>query len=315
MVLYRDKWKWIIVGIIFSMIIGLTLGCANSKTTEGEPLAENTSQSSTLPLEQGSAEEKEEPTELPQETIIDENELTVDDGPQFAVHNGIEGVIPPGQWYKIYAVHSEDEPEGKYALLTIDDAPKGETTLKLLDALDQFEAKAIFFVNGIYAEKNPELLTEIINRGHLIGNHTWSHPSVEEQNSMSEEELQQEILRLQDYVEEVTGIRPSYFRPPHGYRNPTFIQTCDNDGMQVMNWTTSLEDWKRTTADEMIESMNAYLSKQGANILTHDFPATADNYPQILQYLHDEGYQFILPTVVQTASEERRTAETAVNPS
>lgn len=315
MALHRDKWKWIITSIIFILMIVLFPGCANSEPMGGEPLTENISHSSASPLDQGSTEEKEGLADTPEDPIIAEEEIAAEDGPQFAIHNGIEDVIPAGQWYKIYPVNGEDEPEGKYALLTIDDAPKGETTLKLLDALDQYDAKAIFFVNGIYAEQNPELLTEIIKRGHIIGNHTWSHPSVEEQNSMSEEELQLEILRLQDYVEEVTGIRPSYFRPPHGYRNPIFLQVCEDDGMQVMNWTTSLEDWKRTTADEMIESLNAYLSKQGANILTHDFPATADNYPQILQYLHDEGYQFILPTVVQTASEERRTVETAENPS
>jgi hypothetical protein len=89
------------------------------------------------------------------------------------------------------------EPDEKFVLLTFDDTPAGHATGQILDILDTFDAKAIFFVNGHYAARYKELLHEIYNRGHMIGNHTWWHIYIRRE---SEEKVREEILRLNDFL-------------------------------------------------------------------------------------------------------------------
>jgi len=188
----------------------------------------------------------------------------------------------------------------KVILLTFDDAPRGENTYKILDTLDKYDAKAIFFVTGYYAEKNKDLIKEIHERGHIIGNHTWTHPNLNTIDNL--EESKNEINKLNDLIYEIIGEYPQYFRPPYGAlnKNEYAKQVLVDNNMQSMNWSLGSRDWEIIAPErynELIKEVtnNVY---SGANILMHDIEITAIALDEILNKLKNEGYLFVLPTEV-----------------
>ena len=111
----------------------------------------------------------------------------------------------------------DEEGDRNVVLLTFDDGPKDrEMVESMLNTLDKFSAKAIFFVNGYRVEQNPELLVAIHERGHVIGNHSWDHILLREQTP---ETIDQQIDDVQAIVEKLTGETPRFFRPPFGAGN------------------------------------------------------------------------------------------------
>lgn len=189
---------------------------------------------------------------------------------------------------------AETGQEEKIVLLTIDDAPAGESTTTILDILDKYNAKAIWFVNGYYADKNRELLKEIHERGHLIGNHTWWHKKL---TTLNPQETREEIVSINDLVEEVTGVRPTYFRAPFGVNSETAYEVLKNEKMQAMNWTWGSLDWELKKPEEIEKNVIEHVHN-GANILFHDKEITAEALDNILKALSDKGYHFVLPTEV-----------------
>ena len=105
-----------------------------------------------------------------------------------------------------------------HVALTFDDGPDPRVTPRVLDLLDAAGARASFFLIGRRAERHPGLAAEIAQRGHRVENHTWSHP-----HSFAfhgPRGLGREIDRAQAVLEEITGRRPAWFRPPAGIRSP-----------------------------------------------------------------------------------------------
>ncbi len=100
-----------------------------------------------------------------------------------------------------------------YVALTFDDGPHPVDDHALLDVLDKHGVKATFFLLGKHMEAHPEHTKEISKRGHEIGNHSFSH-NWTVTFPVSQTSIKQEILRTNDIIEEITGVRPSYFRPP-----------------------------------------------------------------------------------------------------
>ncbi|MBE3555393.1 MAG: polysaccharide deacetylase family protein [Thermicanus sp.] len=189
--------------------------------------------------------------------------------------------------------------EEKIILLTFDDAPSGKSTSKILHILDKYHAKAIWFVNGYYAEKHQELLKEIHEQGNLIGNHTWWHENLKK---ISPEKTKEEIVSLNDLVEKVTGVRPVYFRPPYGANSEAAYKVLKDEKMQSMNWTWGSLDWELKKPEEIEKNVLDH-AKNGSTILFHDKEITAEALEGILKNLSDEGYRFVLPTEV-TVKEE-----------
>jgi peptidoglycan/xylan/chitin deacetylase (PgdA/CDA1 family) len=195
--------------------------------------------------------------------------------------------------YMIKPVDEKSEDE-KFVLLTFDDTPTAKSTNQILNILDKHQAKALFFVNGHYAEPQLELLKEIKNRGHLIGNHTWWHIYIRKESS---QKIREEIIGLNDFLEEHLGERPTYFRPPFGQNSDTSLQIIKEEGMQTMNWSNGSLDWELKTSDAIVKQVLSNV-KNGDNILFHDKQTTADALEEILTGLKDQGYQFVLPTEV-----------------
>lgn len=205
---------------------------------------------------------------------------------------------PQPQYYvndKFFIKPVNEEDDHKVVLLTFDDSPAGDTTYEILDILDKYNAKAIWFVNGYYANRNRDLLKEIHDRGHLIGNHTWWHKNLKK---LDADTTREEIVSINDLVEEVTGVRPSYFRAPYGVYSNEAKKILKEENMQFMNWTWGSLDWELETAEEIAKNVIDNIHK-GANILFHDKRITAEALDTILHHLQEQGYSFVLPTEVR----------------
>lgn len=194
-------------------------------------------------------------------------------------------------------VTKNGEPAENTVLITIDDAPRGESTLKILDILDDHDVKALFFLNGYLIEDQREremLVKEIDQRGHLLGNHTWSHSNLTELDST---ETHYEIHRLQELVEDIVGYQPHFFRPPYGEHNTYLWAMIEEFNMQTMNWSAMSFDWNYEDDDEPDEIIELSLQQlhDGANYLFHDRKISASALDRFLTEINELGYDTAIP--------------------
>ncbi|MDG0789697.1 polysaccharide deacetylase family protein [Cohnella ginsengisoli] len=191
----------------------------------------------------------------------------------------------------------------KVVLLTFDDGPKDEKTLKpILDTLDKHHAKAIFFVNGYRVKAHPELLKEIDRRGQTIGNHSYEHIQLGKENA---ESIKAQIGKVQDIVEATVGKRPVFFRPPNASANDDVHKIAADNGLLFMTWSNGSLDWTmsgtkikdktKAIVDNVTEQLHA-----GSNILMHELSWTAAALDQLLTTLEGKGYSFVDPSAIET---------------
>lgn len=193
-----------------------------------------------------------------------------------------------------------DKSDKNVILITVDDAPQGESTEKLLDLFDTYHVKAIWFLNGIYAIKHPELVKEIHDHGHIIGNHSWSHPYLKK---LSETETKEEIIKLNDWIEQTIGERPKYFRPPFGQMTDAARAVLAKENMQMMNWTWGSLDWELKSADKISENVLNHATP-GTNYLFHDKNITVEAMKK--SYLLYKNAVSILPYRRKSARKHMR---------
>ncbi|MFG1394409.1 polysaccharide deacetylase family protein [Xanthobacter agilis] len=189
-----------------------------------------------------------------------------------------------GMTYRSFNV---DQP---YIALTFDDGPNPETTPQLLALLKARGIKATFFVLGNMAAKHPEVLKMIADEGHEIGNHSWSHPQL---TRIPLAAADKQVGDTSALIEEVTGKKPRYLRPPYGSMKPALRDHLeDTFGVSIVNWSVDPLDWKHRDAklvhDEIMKQV-----KPGAIVLSHDiYASTVEAYGQALDELIAKGYKF-----------------------
>ena len=137
--------------------------------------------------------------------------------------------------------------------ITFDDGPNPAITPKLLDLLDRYEAKATFFVIGSFVRGFPDLVRETASRGHVVGNHTETHPKLLWRKPS---QIVVELRLCHHAIANALGAPPKWFRPPYGYRNPWVIPAAIELGYQTAMWTRIPGDWKEKPAEWLIERMN-----------------------------------------------------------
>ncbi|MFD1735649.1 polysaccharide deacetylase family protein [Bacillus salitolerans] len=188
----------------------------------------------------------------------------------------------------------------KLLLLTIDDAPD-KYGLEMATSLKDLGVNAIFFVNGHFIDTDEEkaVLKKIYDLGFPIGNHTWNHKNLKE---LSEEDQYNEIIKLSDEIEAITGERPKFFRAPFGANTDYAKDIVKNDGMILMNWSYGYDFDKNYMTKESIADImvNTPLLKKGANLLMHDREWTYLALPDIVQGLRDKGYVMADPKLIET---------------
>jgi peptidoglycan/xylan/chitin deacetylase (PgdA/CDA1 family) len=125
--------------------------------------------------------------------------------------------------------------------ITFDDGPNPAVTPKLLDLLERYQARATFFVIGRFARECPDLVREIVARGHIVGNHTETHPNLAWRRAA---EIQVELRLCYTAIGNILGAGPKWFRPPFGLRNPWVASEARALKMQVAMWTLLPGDWR-----------------------------------------------------------------------
>lgn len=141
--------------------------------------------------------------------------------------------------------------------VTFDDGPNPAMTPKLLDLLERHNARATFFVIGQYARQHPELLRETVARGHVVGNHTDSHPNL---FWSSPSQTRDELHRCHDAIGSALNAPPKFFRPPFGWRNPWLAAAARDLHLQVVTWTILPGDWHAPNDAWLVRRMDSISS-------------------------------------------------------
>ena len=149
--------------------------------------------------------------------------------------------------------------------LTFDDGPAPPFTERILDVLAEHGIRATFFLCGKNVERHPEIARRIVREGHVIGNHTYSHPFL---FARSRRFMAGEIDRAQEAIERITGVRPALFRPPYGVRWFGLMPVLRERGLQMVMWSAMGFDWKYKT-QAIVDAIRRRL-QPGAVILLHD---------------------------------------------
>ncbi|MCR2803046.1 polysaccharide deacetylase family protein [Paenibacillus soyae] len=279
----RKKWTYIIAAAMLIGLAGCSGGDADSvsiTTPQAAVSAEPTRQADAPASVPAASPSPSEPAASPSPSP------TAEEAPKRYRMSEAYRFVPIG-----------DAPK-KAVLLTFDDGPKDkEIITSILDTLDQHKAKAIFFVNGYRVDQNPELLKLIFERGGTIGNHSYDHINLKNED---EAVVEDQLSRVQRSVDDLVGSKPKFFRPPFGAGGDTVKKTAKNHGMLYMTWSNGSLDWDSSARDKpevVIRNVMEQLHP-GANILMHELPWTADALDELLTKIEAEGYLFIDPETI-----------------
>lgn len=176
----------------------------------------------------------------------------------------------------------------KRIALSFDDGPRAETTPKVLEILKQYNAHATFYIVGSHVEGNEEIIRRIVDEGHELGNHSYSHPLL---TKKSADEVYNEVKKTSDLIAQATGgLKPMSLRPPYGGYNK---MVAEQAGIAIVNWSIDSLDWQYRDAAKTIEHIkeNAH---NGGILLMHDIHAeSVEALPAVLEYLKSEGYELV----------------------
>lgn len=178
--------------------------------------------------------------------------------------------------------------------LTFDDGPMPQMTSKVLDVLKKNKIKATFFVVGKQVEENPNLLIQIVQDGHAVGNHSWSHQYFQYSTSAAASELD----KTSTLVYNLTGVKISLFRPPAGILTNGLVSYANQNNYATVMWSVDSKDWRyyRHSPQALIDSVLKE-AKPGGIILLHDGggdrSTTIEALPKIITELKKRGYDFV----------------------
>lgn len=224
-------------------------------------------------------------------------------------------------YYATYAVRSQwlgktdwhGRRDTDAAALTFDDGPS-EDTERILDALDRLSLRATFFMIGQHVERLPGVARRVVERGHEIGNHSYSHPIYLYRTGR---ETRRQLERAQAVIEDATGVRPRLARPPCGVRTRAYFAATREMSLRTVQWDVAGFDWTRRRAPEIARAvLNG--ARAGSIILLHDGDSdgrrdrreTVAALPLIVGGLRERGLS-VAPLsellTAQTVKEERAT--------
>lgn len=225
-------------------------------------------------------------------------------GAAVAVAAGYQTMSPTGQWYGRTFVGL---PAGSMKLaLTYDDGPNDPHTLRLLEVLARHDVRSTFFLMGRYVKRRPDIVRELSRAGHVIGNHTFSHPNL---IFASARRTRTELERCQQTLNDAVGEHSRLFRPPFGGRRPGTLRIARNLGLEPIMWNVTGYDWRGKPAQYVEQKVRARV-RGGDVILLHDgehaaFGAdrsqTVIATDRLITRFKAEGYEFVtIPEMMQS---------------
>jgi len=188
------------------------------------------------------------------------------------------------------AFNRNPEVSGKKVAITFDDGPV-ENTVKILEILDKYNVKASFFSIGKNIEKNPEIFKSILQKGHFVGNHSYSH--TRKMGFLSTAKIVEEIQKCDEVAMKIGGVKLKSFRPPFGVINPKTKKALEITGHKVIGWNVRSYDAvlnsKRYILNRILKKI-----KPGDVILLHDSNIqTVDILEQLLLFLQTNHYTIL----------------------
>jgi len=218
---------------------------------------------------------------------------------------GYQSLAPTGQWYgRTFTSFGRGS---KQIALTYDDGPNDPHTLKLLDVLARHDVRATFFMIGRYVRQRPEIAREVARAGHVIGNHTFTHPLLIFESAV---QTRIQLLECRSVLTDTIGEHSNLFRPPFGGRRPTTLRVARELGLEPVMWNVTGYDWHAPPASEIEKRVNRQM-RGGDVILLHDGghramgadrAQTVIATENLIRRYKDQGYEFV--TVGTTVSRQ-----------
>ena len=180
----------------------------------------------------------------------------------------------------------------KVVTLTFDDGPDELMTPKVLDVLKRYDIKAVFFLIGEKVDKNPDIVRRIVEEGHIVANHIYSHSGLFPLSGKGK--VMQELQKCGESIKNAIGRYPLLFRPPFGVTNPIIGRAVNAQGLKTIGWSIrSLDTVDGKTRAEILRKVEAKLHP-GAIILLHDRCAKSDELLEsIIESALNRNYSFI----------------------
>ncbi len=180
--------------------------------------------------------------------------------------------------------------------LTFDDGPDSKYTPQILDILKEHQVPATFFLIGKRAEKHPGVVKRILEQGHVIGNHSWSHPDL---RRVPGERVIEEILKTENTLEGITGLKTALIRPPYGAVSKGVLEIMKDLDYKVINWSVDSVDWRDREVNQILINTLPDVSDE-AILLFHSaggegqsMAATVKTLPELIKTLRFMGYSFV----------------------
>ena len=212
---------------------------------------------------------------------------------------GYQSMAPTGQWYgRTFAGLKRGS---KQIALTYDDGPNDPHTLKLLEVLARHEVHATFFMIGRYVRQRPDIVLDVARAGHVIGNHTLTHPLLIFESAAR---TRTELVECRAALTDAVGKHSNLFRPPFGGRRPVTLRIARDLGLETVMWNVTGYDWNAPSAAYVEKKVMGQM-RGGDVILLHDGghrAMGADRGPTVIatdnliRTYKDQGFQFVTVT-------------------
>jgi peptidoglycan/xylan/chitin deacetylase (PgdA/CDA1 family) len=223
-----------------------------------------------------------------------------------AVAAGYQSMSPAGQWYgKTFTGLAHGS---RQIALTYDDGPNDPHTQRLLEVLARHEVHATFFLIGRYVQQRPDVVRQIVKAGHIVGNHTFTHPLL---TFKSESEIRKELSMCRSALHDAIGEHSNLFRPPFGGRRPAVLRVANDLGLETIMWNITGYDWNAPPAAEIQRKVGKQI-RGGTVVLLHDGghkqmgadrSQTVIATDRLITTCKAEGYEFAtIPGIMQRNS-------------
>lgn len=191
---------------------------------------------------------------------------------------------------KYGAIFTGDE-SSKVVYLTFDEGYENGYTPTILDILNDRNVKAAFFVTGSYVKQHPDYVKRMVEEGHIVGNHTMTHPSLP---TITDDRIKEELNGVDELLMKDVGIKTKYVRPPMGEYTERTLKVTKELGYTTVFWSLAFKDWlplpggPQESYDTVMDNLHP-----GAVILLHaESKDDTEALPKIIDSIRDEGYEF-----------------------